>query len=333
MTSEGVSLMRIEFAYRVAVFANLLLLTGLYVDAWWHATFGRHSFWIPPHIVVYSGVTLLTAALALRWLQARHESHPLPAGYRVLALAIAVTVLAAPLDELWHRTFGEEGAFTLLALWSPPHLMALLSAIAGGLGLLSAMAREGGAHRAPWMMTILAACVIGFATFAIIPFEPTGIYRVGGIIGASIIAVILVGLRLLALALVRRPGTVTAIAAVVTPLVILLTLSPIPATVTTMPRMPAWTLLLAAFAAAGTLDLLARRRTEGLDDPKTLARWGMVYAAVFTTLFYPAANAAVHSGWSALEIAAIIAGSTVMGYAAGWAAWWAARSLFGDHRR
>ena len=271
MTSEAAPLMRTEFVYSIAVFANLLLLTGLYVDAWWHATFGRHSFWIPPHIVVYSGVTLLTAALGLRWLQARHERHPLPAGYRALALAIAVTVLAAPLDEFWHRTFGEEGAFTLLALWSPPHLMALLSAIAGGLGLLSAMARDDGAHRLPWSMTVLAACVIGFATFAIIPFEPTGIYRIGGIIGASIIAVILVGLRLLALALVRRPGTTTAIAAVITPLVILLTLSPIRSTVTTMPRLPAWILLLAVFAAAGILDLLARRRPEGLDDPATLA--------------------------------------------------------------
>ncbi len=66
-----------------------------------------------------------------------------------------------------------------------------------------------------------------------------------------------------------------------------------------------------------------------MDQPETLARWGMAYTALFTALFYPAANAALGSGWSGLELAAMIAGSIVMTYPAGRVAWWVARALEG----
>jgi hypothetical protein len=35
-------------------------------------------------------------------------------GYHLAALAITLTVLAAPLDELWHRMFGLD-----VTIWSP----------------------------------------------------------------------------------------------------------------------------------------------------------------------------------------------------------------------
>ena len=45
-------------------------------------------------------------------------------GYHLAAYSITLTVLAAPLDDLWHRTFGLD-----VTLWSPPHLLGLVGGI------------------------------------------------------------------------------------------------------------------------------------------------------------------------------------------------------------
>lgn len=317
-----------EHVHRVAVGASLLLLVGLYFDGWWHGTFGRHSFWIPPHVVVYAGVAVMTAALAARWGLDRQEGRPVPAGYRALGVALALTLLAAPADDFWHRTFGEEAPTSVLAIWSPPHLTGLLSAIAGGLGVLATLVREDPSRRLYWWMVAQAAAVVGFATFVIIPLEPTGVYRAAGIAGPWIIAFVLVGLRLMALSLLRRPGTVTGIAAVITPLIVLLTRAPSPAG-PPVPALPPWVIAVPALAGAALLDLLARRRPQGMVQPETLARWGLAYTALFTSLFYPAANAALDSGWSGPEVGAMILGSTLMAYPAGRVAWSVARRLAG----
>src|SRR5207247_8110904 len=62
-----------------------------------------------------------------------------PAGNPGLHLAgggIALTVLAAPIDDLWHRLFGID-----VTLWSPPHLLGLLGAAINTLGCF-VIARE-----------------------------------------------------------------------------------------------------------------------------------------------------------------------------------------------
>src|SRR3989442_3956861 len=41
-------------------------------------------------------------------------------GFHLAAWGIALTVLAAPIDDLWHRLFGLD-----VTLWSPPHLLGL----------------------------------------------------------------------------------------------------------------------------------------------------------------------------------------------------------------
>jgi len=49
---------------------------------------------------------------------------------------MAVTVLAAPIDDLWHRLFGLD-----VTLWSPPHLLGILGVVINGwAGLI--IARE-----------------------------------------------------------------------------------------------------------------------------------------------------------------------------------------------
>src|ERR1041384_2546535 len=98
------------------------LVVGHVVAAWgtqwdiqWHLRIGRDSFWIPPHVITYSGVTLLVLISfgMIAWTTLRRgASQELrtmrllgatgTAGYLLAAFGIALTVLAAPIDDLWH---------------------------------------------------------------------------------------------------------------------------------------------------------------------------------------------------------------------------------------
>jgi len=321
--------MRREVVHRLAAVATLVTLAGLYFDGWWHGTFGRHSFWILPHRVIYGGVGLTASVVLLRWFLDRQAGRAFARGYRVLGVAVGLTVLAAPFDDLWHRTFGVELPTSVLSFWSPPHLTGLLSAIVGGLGVLSTMVQEDGSRRFPWAMIVQTVGIIGFATFALIPFEPTSLYQVGGVAGPVPIVLVLVGLRVMAVAAVRRPGTATAMALILTPLVGFLSRAPRPDTRFVPPLLFVGILALAAFGAAAVLDLLFLRRPQDAGDGNTLGRWGMAYTTVFTILFYPEANTVLRSGWSAREIATMIVVAILSGYGAGWVAWWAGRLLAG----
>jgi hypothetical protein len=57
-------------------------------------------------------------------------------GFLLAACGIALTVLAAPIDDLWHRLFGID-----VTLWSPPHLLGLLGVTINTLAC-SLIARE-----------------------------------------------------------------------------------------------------------------------------------------------------------------------------------------------
>ncbi len=325
-------LMRSEAVHRLAAVASLVTLVGLYYDGWWHGTFGRHSFWILPHRVIYAGVGLTAGVIFLRWVLDRQAGRAFAQGYRVLAVAVGLTVLAAPFDDLWHRTFGVEPSTSILSFWSPPHLTGLLSAIVGGLGVLSTMLQEDGSRRFPWAMIVQTVGIIGFATFVLIPFEPTSLYQVGGIAGPVPIVLVLVGLRVMAVAVVRRAGTATAMALILTPLVAFLSRAPRPDTHFVPPLLFVGILALAAFGAAGVLDLMYLRHPQGPGNVNTLGRWGAAYTTVFALVFYPAANAVLRSGWSAPEVAVMTAAAILSGYGAGWVAWWAARLLEAGRR-
>jgi hypothetical protein len=126
--------------YRVALWvllgANLLAAWGVQWDIQWHVQIGRDSFWIPPHVMTYAGVAILALAsfgvLARDTLGHRLAGRAPEGSLRILGLTgtrgfllaacgIALTVLAAPIDDLWHRLFGID-----VTLWSPPHLLGLL---------------------------------------------------------------------------------------------------------------------------------------------------------------------------------------------------------------
>ena len=50
-------------------------------------------------------------------------------GFHVAAWGAAITVAAAPIDDLWHRLFGID-----VTVWSPPHLLGFLGGAVSALG-------------------------------------------------------------------------------------------------------------------------------------------------------------------------------------------------------
>jgi hypothetical protein len=118
---------------------------GVGWDIRWHLLVGRDSFWIPPHVMTYASVTvaaMLCAGVLLRetWL-ARHGQRPAGTvdvaglvgtrGFHLASWGMALTILAAPVDDLWHRLFGID-----VTLWSPPHLLGLGGAQLSTLALM-----------------------------------------------------------------------------------------------------------------------------------------------------------------------------------------------------
>lgn len=125
-----------------AVFAAL---GGIYWDVTWHATLGRESFWIAPHLFVYSGVNVLLLSglggFALAW---RHAgsfrcsfASRIGSGFVVATLGPLIQIAAAPLDDLWHRLYGLD-----VTIWSPPHLMGIVGGMVGIYGLLAVLRAE-----------------------------------------------------------------------------------------------------------------------------------------------------------------------------------------------
>lgn len=143
---------------------------GVAWDIQWHLLIGRDSFWIPPHLMTYSGVALvavlgLTTLARETWLTLKGRRPPGTVrflglvGTRGMHLAcwgILITILAAPIDDLWHRLFGLD-----VTLWSPPHLLGLLGSQVNSAGclLLAAEAYPAGSRARS------AAVLLGGALF------------------------------------------------------------------------------------------------------------------------------------------------------------------------
>ena len=168
--------------------AKLLAGWGVRWDIQWHVQIGRDSFWIAPHVLTYTGVTLvvLVSFGVLVWETLRGRAEPATLrllglrgtrGFHIAAWGIAITVLAAPIDDLWHRLFGID-----VTLWSPPHLIGFLGAAVNSVGCL-VIARE---VYSEGSRARLAALVVGGAWVygSLHPtLEPAALvaYRYGGV--------------------------------------------------------------------------------------------------------------------------------------------------------
>lgn len=143
-------------------------------DVQWHTSVGRNDFWIPPHVMLYSGtlIILLTVGYILAretWLYragARDTAtfsflglHA-PLGIFLTVLGTVMMFIAAPFDELWHMLYGLD-----VTVWSPPHLLLIAGTVTITFGALYTLLIE--LNRNPQISRV---------------FRLTGIFLAGGML-------------------------------------------------------------------------------------------------------------------------------------------------------
>lgn len=148
---------------RSAFLILYLLLQAEFGLAWdrnWHDYLGRNQFWIPPHIMIYTGmgatglaalIMVLVETMRYRQMRSGVDANSTvrvlrffsaPLGFVILGFGTLTDLFAAPLDNYWHTLYGID-----VTLWTPFHLMGLVGSILGGVGLLYVFASEAAIER------------------------------------------------------------------------------------------------------------------------------------------------------------------------------------------
>lgn len=156
-------------------------------DAWWHIAVGRESFWVPPHLLLYSSVIGAIGGGIYGWYRTGGKT------WQRLGLVLLLVPLSAPFDELWHRLFGAENLSSPLIIWSPPHVV-LVASLMGSFVLLLPLLREDRDIDAQRLFGSLAfAGILWLLFFLADPFQPTGPWRLIGFWGAGMVAAVFSG--------------------------------------------------------------------------------------------------------------------------------------------
>ena len=175
---------------------------GLAWDRSWHDYLGRDQFWIPPHIMSYSGIAgtglvalLLVLIETVRFYQRKPgvdasstirvlRIFAAPTGFVMMGFGTLIDLIAAPLDNYWHSLYGID-----VTLWSPFHLMGLAGSIFAGVGLIYAFASEAVIARTSehvprrwfdlngpeWMALFFFAVLIALSFIGLTAFKPVAL--------------------------------------------------------------------------------------------------------------------------------------------------------------
>jgi hypothetical protein len=222
----------VAFERRLRMLAAGLLLylslqgaLGLGWDIEWHTRFGRDSFWIPPHLLIYSAVAaggLVALALVLldtqryrtgaRGVDDRSTISLLglfhaPRGAFVAGFGFLALLIAAPFDNYWHLLYGID-----VTIWAPFHVMGLLGTGIVGLGLVYLLAAE----RAAAFWTLLALATLLRTLFVLVSpslYPHDAMAALGPLpvlLSPVLHAPTVVGIAAVAAGLTRRPGAAVA---------------------------------------------------------------------------------------------------------------------------
>lgn len=151
-----------------------------YWDIASHFDGGRERFLTPPHIGIYSGVTVALLIIGLTMLADRllagaslgqailHPFRGVRPGLAAAATGMATALVAAPLDNAWHEIYGID-----ITIWSPPHLLAIFGVSAAILGLAMLVAPVTDHHR-PLLYHFLFAAFLAGLVVTTAEFEFNG---------------------------------------------------------------------------------------------------------------------------------------------------------------
>lgn len=171
--------------------SKLLAGWGVQWDIQWHVLIGRDSFWIAPHVMTYTGVSLavLVSFGILAWDSVRQRRAPADdavsvfglcssRGFHLAAWGIGLTVLAAPIDDAWHRLFGLD-----VTLWSPPHILGILGSAINTVACLMIAHEVYPAERARRLGAIVFSGAMLYGNLHLL-VDPSNLvaYRHGGVL-------------------------------------------------------------------------------------------------------------------------------------------------------
>jgi len=175
----------------VVIFLFIAVMAGTW-DVWWHGSIGRDTLFEPPHLLLYSSVVLAILSGVYGYIKTK-DKH-----WKWLAILLVLVPISAPFDELWHRTFGIEDISTIWAVWSPPHV-ALALAIIGSLAMLFPIIKKEKDVAAKRIFgSMILASILSLLLFLASPIQPTGPWAILGFWGVGIVALLIVGIMLIA---------------------------------------------------------------------------------------------------------------------------------------
>ena len=99
------------------------------------------TFFSPPHVILYSGITIALIGATIMFFNwrsystyvsttKREKNLELDFSIKLVISGVFMLILAGPLDFFWHSAFGLDG------LLSPPHLTLTIGMFAGSIGAL-----------------------------------------------------------------------------------------------------------------------------------------------------------------------------------------------------
>jgi len=158
---------------------SLVIIAAINLDGFWHVSIGRDSLFIPPHLILYSGLVFLFI-----FLYRTKGSVP-----KITWLLAALVVISGPFDDWWHTNFGVEQINDLLIVWSPPHLMVELSLI----GLFLIVLKKLVIQNAKFSLTLQWAAISSLVLITLMPLDLLSPYQVLGEFG-GLINIFVIGL-------------------------------------------------------------------------------------------------------------------------------------------
>lgn len=175
----------VDFAIKIVMAAGLTMVIGGYADAWWHVNVGRESFWIFPHLIIYSSFATLILGFSYIFFKGNFGI------FRWTALiALFMMLSAAPIDNSWHETHPPEVG---LGLMSPPHIYFAVGGAVAGVSMINIVAeksRKNVAQRKYFFVYIFAGYLMTMQAIGLLdPSNPT----VLGALGSGLFAAVPAG--------------------------------------------------------------------------------------------------------------------------------------------